>query len=729
MSRRRPSRRRLARGGIAIAILLGAGLYLQQQGLENADKLASVLSLLVAVGTLLWAPASRAEPRSRIFLADAAVALDELADRNLAATIERDWLRLGLHDPAPLPVGWTNDDALADHWRNICSSGGATEPLALDGVWDDLVDVVERIPSHRLVMVGDGGLGKTVLCLHLARQLLGRRRSGDPVPIVLALSGWDPDAVALDDWVADRLPVDVSAGLADDAGDGRTIARAMLDDGHVVLLLDGLDELPSTMHRAAVTRINQARPRPLLLTSRRTEYTAATVHERLAGAAVVRVAPVAAPDVAAWLERSAPPTGPGTSKWTAVLADSTPLGDALTLPLFAGLARSVYSRTDADPAELAVRAEAGPDKVAELLLDRMVPSAYGAGTPLSADRWAPAVAQHYLTTLGRAMAAHDVDRLEWWRLDRALPRLRARLAKAATVTMIFVALNVASGVVVSAKSSPAAILIVAGVALAVFVADPASAARAPVAQRLGPPRDARRALGTLGRALLRGATAGGAVGGVVVVSLVLGSIDLGTWLDQWALFLLVLLIGMLTFGSLGAGMAIVVSIPLAVLDLISRPLALDRIPDPGTAVRVDRRWSLVRAALFGTAVGNTLIAALYLLLGVALDLISLANDLPAPPRADVALWPPDLRATLVIGVTAAVGMLLTHTVWGRFLFARLYLAAHRRAPWRLMTFLDDARDRGLLRQVGAAYAFRHEQLRARLARDPEPSLDPPVPVT
>ncbi len=38
-------------------------------------------------------------------------------------------------------------------------------------------------------------------------------------------------------------------------------------------------------------------------------------------------------------------------------------------------------------------------------------------------------------------------------------------------------------------------------------------------------------------------------------------------------------------------------------------------------------------------------------------------------------------------------------------------------PWRLMTFLDDAHRRGVLRQSGAYYEFRHVRLLAHLARD------------
>ena len=56
------------------------------------------------------------------------------------------------------------------------------------------------------------------------------------------------------------------------------------------------------------------------------------------------------------------------------------------------------------------------------------------------------------------------------------------------------------------------------------------------------------------------------------------------------------------------------------------------------------------------------------------------------------------------------------TAWGRWLLARTGLPLCRRLPWQIMTFLDDARRRGVLRQIGGVYEFRHARLRDSLAR-------------
>jgi hypothetical protein len=52
------------------------------------------------------------------------------------------------------------------------------------------------------------------------------------------------------------------------------------------------------------------------------------------------------------------------------------------------------------------------------------------------------------------------------------------------------------------------------------------------------------------------------------------------------------------------------------------------------------------------------------------------------------------------------------------MLTKVRLALHRRLPWSTMNFLVDAHQRGLLRQAGAIYRFRHLELERRLATRP-----------
>jgi hypothetical protein len=71
-------------------------------------------------------------------------------------------------------------------------------------------------------------------------------------------------------------------------------------------------------------------------------------------------------------------------------------------------------------------------------------------------------------------------------------------------------------------------------------------------------------------------------------------------------------------------------------------------------------------------------------------------------------------------IATGLGFASCQATWGGFTLARWWLAATGRLPLRLMTFLHDAHvNRGVLRQVGAVYQFRHAELQRRLADRPD----------
>lgn len=61
---------------------------------------------------------------------------------------------------------------------------------------------------------------------------------------------------------------------------------------------------------------------------------------------------------------------------------------------------------------------------------------------------------------------------------------------------------------------------------------------------------------------------------------------------------------------------------------------------------------------------------------------------------------------------------MTLSAWGRFLTARVWFGLTGRLPSRLLAFLKDAYARGVLRQTGALYQFRHPRLQERLSARP-----------
>ncbi|MBT2412750.1 hypothetical protein J7I94_19665 [Streptomyces sp. ISL-12] len=70
----------------------------------------------------------------------------------------------------------------------------------------------------------------------------------------------------------------------------------------------------------------------------------------------------------------------------------------------------------------------------------------------------------------------------------------------------------------------------------------------------------------------------------------------------------------------------------------------------------------------------------------------------------------------LVGLLLGVLVGMTKSVWLHFTLPRLYLTVRHRLPFALMSFLRDAhKQRGILRQVGSVYQFRHIDLQRHLA--------------
>jgi hypothetical protein len=67
------------------------------------------------------------------------------------------------------------------------------------------------------------------------------------------------------------------------------------------------------------------------------------------------------------------------------------------------------------------------------------------------------------------------------------------------------------------------------------------------------------------------------------------------------------------------------------------------------------------------------------------------------------------------GLMDGLGFCLGFTAWGHWVvLTRGWLAIRRRIPFHIVTFLEDAHQRGVLREAGAVYQFRHARLQERL---------------
>ncbi|MFJ8828115.1 trypsin-like peptidase domain-containing protein [Streptomyces sp. NPDC102467] len=684
------------------------------------------------------------------------------AAKNLATWVRNQWsdeeLRRSVHDPFPMDVRFQNATGRFDTWSNIRQapprSETPSEPLDLAGSLDQIVEKYRIIPSRRLVVLGEAGAGKTILALRFVLDSLpepapGESAPGGPVPVIFSLGSWDP-ATPLRDWMSDRLVRDYP-DLNLPAPDGESLADALLQGNQILPVLDGFDEIAEGSQPAAIRAINAA-DTDLVLTSRPEQYGKAVcaAREVLRGAAGIMLDPLASKVLATYLRRASPPAPGGDERstaWEPVLAalDGQPRGEgarnvaeALSTPLMVALARTVYRRAHTQQPERAPQPKELLDAarfptsaaVENYLLSAFVPAAYdppltgsrsaGAGKrpQPSQRRWDAERAQDWLSYLARHLdqlgllgrnKGHEEDKntvrdLAWWELGTTMRRSTRALAVGGLASVAYGVTTAIGNIPVDlvATSRGLEFALVRGLVVGVLHGLAAGLVFGLIywsmsgRERLKPLQvraKLSRESWTRRKDAHRGATVGVAVGAVAaVILLVLDRVVVrGLGLDDGQgggrLAALVFV------AELGFGGGLVFGLTA----LLEAPLQPGSATRPTDLLNANRRRVAFRLVLWALVIGPVV--------GVV-----------------EGIWHGALRGAqvgAVFGLEAAFGAGLAYgcglTAWGQWVaLARIWLPLTGRLPWRLMSFLDDAHQREVLRQAGAVYQFRHASLQDHL---------------
>ncbi|GAA0353197.1 NACHT domain-containing protein [Streptomyces blastmyceticus] len=659
----------------------------------------------------------------------------------VAARWQREEEQRQVHDPYPLPVRWRQaPEELTDHWANIrrLPAGGTHGPLDLGGRLDEIVGVYRRIPSGRLVVLGRPGSGKTILTTRFLLDYVKSRARTEAVPVIFTIGAWDPTAITFRDWLTAQLTRD-HPGLAAPAPGGPSLAAALVETGRVLPVLDGFDEIADGLNRPALEALN-ATTLPLLLTSRPSEYAAAVAEtDVLTSAAAVELADLTLSDLADYLPRTtrkARGGDPATTAWEPVLSElheqprgqgSANLATVLTTPLMVTLARAVYSDTPGrDPAALLdTRRFGSPEELEVHLLDNFIATAYrlrpehgpGGGPHHGVD---PERARHWLGYLAHHLTRLDTPNLEWWRLGSGLRRSTRTLVTALVISLTIGLVNLigvlfdplgfqlADGLLVGPLAG-----IIFGIAHWFMVAAkdtavPPSNVGMKIFGRTGRTRQ-----GT-GTRFLIGSLCGivfgfsyGFTHGVLVGVLNRRSLPdaLAIGFDDGVFFGLVL--------TLAAGPA------FGLLALLETPLDIRSAVNPVSLLRTNHRAVVAQFIVWAPAFG----------LLVAFGAGALIRPVSAL-LGSVFIWSlaSGLKLGFISGLGGALGYGLCLSAWGQWaVFARIWLPLTGRLPWPVVAFLEDAYQRGVLRQAGAVYQFRHARLQDHLARtypDSAPAATP-----
>ncbi|GAA2499348.1 NACHT domain-containing protein [Streptomyces thermolineatus] len=664
--------------------------------------------------------------------ADATAEAAEQLAKAVAARWQREEEQRQVQDPFPLPVRWqAAPEELTDHWANILRlpAGAAADPLELDGRLDGIAGLYRRIPSGRLVVLGRSGSGKTILALRFVLDHLRSRTPAEPVPVIFSIGAWDPTAVTLRDWLTGRLTRD-HPGCAARGPDGATLASALVESGRILPVLDGFDEMADGLRRPALEALN-ATTLPLLLTSRPAEYAAAVAEtDVLTSAAAVELTDLTLDDLAGYLPRTTRKhdrANPGANAWEPVLAalreqpqdrPASPLATVLANPLMVALARTVYSDTpDHDPASLLDTERFGsPEELEDHLLDSFIPTVYRRRLPREpgarpGPAFDPERARRWLGHLARHLDRLETPDLAWWRLGSGLRRSTRTLV---TALVTGLAIGLVDCAVSTVRGAPFPFSVMDGLLVGLLAGLMFGLAHwltftvkgmpvAPSAVRLrirGRPgavqwrAGSRLVIGTLG-GLLSG-FGYGFVFGVVRNAFALES-GLPTALR------LGLVDGLVYALILGCG----TGLTFCLLGLLESPLDIRSAVHPRGFLDTNRSTVVTQltvwALVLGTVVGFGSGAVVDLLQGTL-------GTLLWDPTAGIVLG-------IISGLGGALGHALTMTAWGQWLvLSRIWLPLTGRLPWAVVAFLDDAYRRGVLRQAGAVYQFRHARLQHHLAK-------------
>ncbi|MBW1600167.1 AAA family ATPase [Streptomyces sp. JJ38] len=697
-------------GAPGLLTVLGSVLLLYRPRLPVPDGwgLSPVwvgwLCLGSALGLWVAARLVRVRRRSEAVWSSARV-LDKAADDVAEALLQRyeDDERLRqADDPQTLDVLWRGrGDGPDAHERSIA----------------DYFEDAAAVPDRRLVVLGPAGAGKSVLVLRLARDLL-RRRAGratgngaaSPVPVVVSLASWDTGR-GLEAWAAGQLAAEHPQACAPVPGaPPERTAAYLVDTGRVLLVLDGFDELPEAARTVAFAEL-RAMPesRPFVLTSRPEEYGEQVPADSDFLRTEIRLEPLTPQAVGAYLS-----AGGRRARWRNVVGrlteaapDRSPearlLLQALDVPLMVGLARAAYGPDDEDrhPDELVAPGRFG--SVEELR--RHLYAAYLDAVYSSSRSWrelhggsSPDEARMWAGFLAARMRAAGRTEFAWWELDREVPWWVRVLGFVPALAVAGVCLRLAAFGKPWWQPEVVDVPLWGGFAVAAALAGAftgLATVRGRDQWRLPPHRltglSARRMLAALRRRPVRwgvGLTGTGLVAGWAT-ALVQGSV----------------------FGAV-VGAVSLLAVGAHLHEAVWRPADTALADSPDGLLRADRRAVLAFGFLDMVRSRSPDYPRALLLLPVPM-LLWWQSFGHGRHHVSVLDW-------VVVGGGSLVSWLMygvAVSAWGRYTVARLWLAAGGRLPRRLMAFLRDAHRRGVLRQTGGFYQFRHIELRDRLAED------------
>lgn len=734
------------------------------------DVVQTVTSVLAVTGGIvlwLWTRSRRDLPTSVDALARAGDAL--------AAAVSAQWKRAAgerrLRHPAPIPVRWrwSRREVTGEAIEAVGSLGqarfaplpGMTAATVDTGGLRDLFGVYGGLDSGRVIVLGGAGTGKSTAAILTVLDALDHRqgladaqRAQVPVPVLLTAHGWDPHHQRLGEWLAARL--DTEYPFLRSESYGREAAVRLVESGRVALVLDGFDEIAEDLRPVAICALDEQATFRLMVLTRTRELVDAVSGGHLHGAAALELLPVHAQEAADYLIRCQ--VQPPPLAWQRLadhlrVAPDSAVSTALDTPLMLTLIRDTFTDLNEVDDLLTPGRFTSRGEVDGYLLDRVLPAAYRSRPGQLPAPYNLEQATRWLGFLATEMNHRDTRDLAWWHIRHWAPApfrivtmaLPSALGLGSSTGPVFgLVFGVTTGIVVGLATGLAN-----GVAIGLAVGLREGHRNAPVRRprKLGwkplfP--QGNRAAGLAGGlasglaagiasvvtvGLAQGLAAGVVIGLAVTLTFGLASgttegllagrrnagprqlkqfrwrtvVSRGNLAVGLAFGLIFGLAGGLTFGLTGgltAGFAGGLAVGLTgglvfmVLNGFVQEAADATSPmDPVTCWRRDRRSGFTEGLAYGLAGALAFGLAGWFVGGIGTGLAA------------------GLTNGLGVGIAFAFSVSQAWLVTLGFIF----LSCGGILPRRGLHFLEDARERGVLRTVGSVYQFRHARLQDQLA--------------
>lgn len=177
----------------------------------------------------------------------------DLRDRfNMLRNVETTWidgfLKQSLHMEILKLTHTYQAEAVSRSWGiALRQPGQENYPLPVEKPLREVFDDYGR----RLLILGAPGSGKTITLLQLAQQLIQEAfdQPGLPIPVVLNLSSWAQKREPLEDWAVEEMFTQYQVA--------RRISQAWVEEGQLLYLLDGLDEVAEAQREDCLIAINR----------------------------------------------------------------------------------------------------------------------------------------------------------------------------------------------------------------------------------------------------------------------------------------------------------------------------------------------------------------------------------------------------------------------------------------------------------------------------------------